>query len=222
MIAIFKPHQAIENIKPYLPENPVIIEAGAFNGNDTQKLAAAWPRGIIHAFEPVPELFEQLKKNTAHLPNVICYPLALSDHDGTATFHVAEKPHKPNIPTQAGSLHKPKERLAVSPIIFPRTTTVQTITLDSWAQHYNIKQVDFLWLDTQGHELAIIQAAPHTRELVTAVYAEVGFIEAYEQQQTYLSVKSWFEAHGFYEAGRDFQNEEQWFFGNVLFVKRNA
>ena len=147
---IFNSHKALEVIKPFLSDNPVIVEAGAFDGHDTKKMAQQWPQGIIHAFEPVPEIYERLVNNTHMLPQVQCHPLALSDHTGTAQFYIAEKPQKPGVASQAGSLYKPKERLQHSPIIFPRMVTVSTITLDEWAHKNGITTIDLLWLDTRS------------------------------------------------------------------------
>ncbi len=217
-ITIFKSDQAINQIKPYLSRNPIIIEAGAFDGRDTQRLAQAWPEGTVHAFEPVPELFERLKKNTAHLPNVRCYQLALSDKEGVATFYVSEKPHKPGISSQAGSLRKPKERLSRSPIHFPYTIEVETITLAMWAQIHTISHVDFLWLDMQGHELNALKSADFLLSSISVIYTEVGFIEAYEQQPSLETVKKWALEHGFHEIGRTFANQTDWFFGNILLI----
>ena len=70
----------------FLPDDPVIIEAGAYNGGDTYELARRWPRGHIHAFEPVPELFEAVKQQTSNVKNVSYYPIALGEKNGTAEF----------------------------------------------------------------------------------------------------------------------------------------
>lgn len=217
---IFKPHQVFDHIDPYLPEHPIIVEAGAFTGQETATMATRWPHATIHAFEPVPELFAQLVERTKNFPNVHCYNLALSTTNGTATFYIAEKPDKPGRPSQAGSLQKPKERLKHSPIQFPYTIEVHTITLDSWAQQYNIDHVDMLWLDMQGHELPAMQSAPHILKTVSIIHTEVGFIEAYEGQPTYVVIKSWLEEQNFKLIGKDFVDEHQWFFGNALFVKK--
>lgn len=222
MAIFFKTHQAFDYIKPHISASPVIVEAGAFDGRDTQKLAALWPEGMIHAFEPVPELFERLQKNTAHLPNVRCYQFALSDHTGEALFYISEKPNKQGVASQAGSLFKPKERLAHSPIYFPRTALVPTITLDEWAQQHNINTIDLLWLDMQGHELNVLKAAPDILATVQMIYTEVGFIEAYEGQQPYEIVKKWIELQGFTEIGRTFENQQTWFFGNILLLRNDA
>ncbi len=209
----------LDYIQQYLPSNPTIVEAGAFNGNDTKKMSLLWPQGIIHAFEPVPQMFKILKQNTTHLPNVHCYQYALSNNKGIAQLHVAENPHKPGIPSQASSLLKPKERLQWSPMIFNKTINVGTETLDTWAEKYAIKQVDFLWLDTQGTELAILQAAPRIVKTVRAIYTEVNFIKAYEKQPLYHEVTQWLEQQGFKLIAQDFNESPTWFFGNALFIR---
>src|SRR5438445_6267236 len=60
----------------YLPPNPVIVEAGAYDGKETCVMAAYWPQGYIHAFEPVKELFEKVVSRTHKLPNASVYNLA--------------------------------------------------------------------------------------------------------------------------------------------------
>jgi FkbM family methyltransferase len=220
MVTIFNPHEALKYIKNYLPDNPIVVEAGAFNGSDTLKIAALWPQATIHAFEPVPEIFQRLEANTQHLAQVNRYQMALSDHDGTALFYVSEKPGKPGVASQAGSLHKPKERLQLSPILFPRTIEVTTISLNSWIDQYHITRIDLLWLDMQGHELAVLQAAREKLDHVRVIYTEVGFVQAYEGQQTCDQVCAWLEAHGFVLVGQDFKNQHDWFFGNLLFVNK--
>jgi len=215
----FKPHKVFDHITPYLPANPIIIEAGAFTGQETITMATRWPHATIYAFEPVPAIFAQLEQNTAHLPNVHCYNIALSSSTGTAEFYVSEKPTKPGIPSQAGSLQKPKERLKHSPMQFPYVIEVPTITLDGWARQHNINHVDMLWLDMQGHELSVLQAAPRILPTVSVIYTEVGFIEAYEGQPTYEVVKNWLESQGFTMIGKDFVDQTAWFFGNALFVR---
>lgn len=217
---IFNSHKTIEVLKKFLPENPIIVEAGAYDGRDTKKMVDQWPQCTIHAFEPLPEIYERLEKNTAHLPQVRRYPLALSDHNGQSLFYISEWPTKPGIASQAGSLHAPKERLEKSPLIFPRTADVKTITLQTWAQENSISSIDLLWLDTQGHELSILKAADTMLRNIKVVLAEVSFIESYENQLLYQDVVAWMVEHGFEHIGRDFEDTTKSFFGNALFIKQ--
>ena len=41
-----------EYIKKFLPENPIIVEAGAHNGSDTEEMARMWPDGKIETVLP--------------------------------------------------------------------------------------------------------------------------------------------------------------------------
>jgi FkbM family methyltransferase len=218
-VIIFNPHKTILAIEHYLPQKPTIVEAGAFDGNDTKKMSLRWPEGIIHAFEPVPEIYARLVANTSTHANIRYHQLALSNTSGTQLFYISERPTKPGIASQAGSLHKPKDRLAASPLIFPRTTMVQTITLQNWADNNNIQKIDLLWLDTQGHELAILQASEPFLKNVHAILAEVSFIESYHNQPHYHNVVDWLKKQGFEYVGRDFENTTTSFFGNALFVR---
>lgn len=216
---IFKPHEIVTLLQKYLPENPIIVEAGAYNGNDTIRMAKAFPNGHIHAFEPVPEIMERLKIKTEQFPNISRYPYALSDHNGSALFYVSEKPEKPGVASQAGSLLKPKERMRHSPLHFPRTIQVPTITLDSWAKKENISRVDFLWLDMQGHELAVLKASHEIVPTVSVVFCEVSFIESYEKIPQVDEVTTWLQNNGFELVGQDYESSTSHFFGNRLFIR---
>lgn len=219
---IFNSHKTIEILTQFLPHNPIIVEAGAYNGRDTAKMIQQWPEATIHAFEPLPEIYKKLVASTKEYNNIHTYPYALSDHNGESLFFVSEHPNRPGVASQAGSIEKPKERLQRSPLIFPRTTTVKTITLDTWTEENNINHIDLLWLDTQGHELAILKAAPNMINHVSIILAEVSFIESYEGMPLYEDVVQWMQDHGFEHVGRDFVDTSKSFFGNALFVKKTT
>lgn len=206
-------------LKPYLPENPVIVEAGSFNGKDTVTLSTFWPQGTIHAFEPVPEIFALLSANTHHCSNVCTYQYALGSHTGNATLHLSADPEKPDKPYPAASLLPPKERLTWSKAIYPKSIEISTITLDDWAAQQSVDQIDFLWLDVQGYALPILQASLRILATIKVINVEVEFVEAYENQKQYPDVKKWLEEQGFSMIARDFDDQPSWFFGNALFIR---
>lgn len=181
-----------EYIKTFLPENPIIVEAGAHIGRDTLKMSFIWPQAIIYAFEPVPELYAQLVERTKNQRNVICDPRALSNGNGSATLHVST-----GASTAASSLLEPYEYRTQRPEVLFHPTTVSTITLDSWSIERGIKAVDFLWLDTQGTELTVLQAAPQIIKTVKALLIEVNLTERFKGNPDYETVKHWIESHGF-------------------------
>ena len=204
-------------LNSFLPEKPLIIEAGAFKGKDTKKMATYWPNSIIHAFEPIPEIFSELCLQTKMYHNIFPHKIALSNKTERAIFYCAQNPKKPEQLCQAGSLCKPFKRLEVSSIIYPQTIMVNTITLVDWLFSKNLEKINLLWLDVQGHEFAILEASQDLLKNIQLLYLEVNFIEAYENQPTYKIINNWLLTHDFYPIAQDFTNETTWFFGNVLY-----
>lgn len=205
-----------------LPANGIFLEAGAFNGKDTLSLAHHFPEATIHAFEPLPEIYAELRKNTQSTPPIRTYPIALSDKTGMAIFHIADHPKRPGKICQAGSLLVPQDRLNHSPITYPNTTQVPTIILDEWAAQNQVSSIDFMWLDLQGHELAVMKAAPKVLKTVTALYLELNFIQAYEGQPCSQELHEWVLNQGFTLKGTDYQQKPTHFFGNHLYYRSSS
>jgi FkbM family methyltransferase len=218
-VQIIKQTDLPEIIKLYFSEQPTIIEVGAFKGHDTIRLATAFPKSHVYAFEPVPELCAALVEATKLYLNITPIRAAVSDRDGTMPLYVAHKPDGKR--TQASSLQKPKERLSYSPITFPETIMVPTINLATWAVANKIETIDLLWLDTQGHEMTTLRSTKDLLPRVRTIYTEVGFTEAYEGQAHADAIIAWLSAHGFMPVAQDFQNPPTWFFGNILFVRND-
>lgn len=213
MLKLKKRHVPLELLTPYLPKNPIIVEAGAHIGRGTKKMAAFWPHGTIHAFEPVPELFKRLKEVTQNCTNVVYHHYALSDTTGTIPFYVSG-----GRTTSVSSLIKPQEFKTERPDVTFKTIQVQTITLDDWATNNTIDHVDLLWLDLQGAELLALQGAKQLLKTVKAIHTEVNLTERYKNNPLYEELKKWLEAHGF-EAVIEAFRDPTW--GNVLFVNKN-
>lgn len=197
---------------PFLPGDPIIVEAGAHSGSDTIEMARFWPHGMIHAFEPMPELYRSLQARTRRKRNVTTYPLAVGDHDGTATFFVSS-----GASDASSSLLNPKDHLVDhTDVAFSRQIEVKVTTLDSWAAAYGIARVDFLWLDMQGFELRTLKAAPRLLATVRVIYTEVFLKESYSDVPLYPEVRAWLLEQGF----RVEREELPWIdAGNVLFVR---
>lgn len=191
-----KSHWILNDLKKFLPENPVILEAGAFDGEDALRMSGLWPAGMIHTFEPVPLLFLKTKAKTFNCKNVRCYQLALSEQTSRAQFFVSSNAQ--NEISGSGSLLEPKDHLKFYPDIkFNNGIEVQTINLDEWAQANQIDHIDFMWLDMQGAELAMIKAAPEILKTVKLIFMEIAFKETYKNVPLYPEVRAWLESQGF-------------------------
>ncbi|MEK6285218.1 MAG: FkbM family methyltransferase [Acidobacteriota bacterium] len=199
-------------IKRFIPDDPIIVEAGAHLGWDTIEMSTLWSKGIIHAFEPVPDLYGHLQENTNGLENVRLYPCALSDKTGIANLFVSS-----GSSDASSSLLRPKEHLSEHPTVyFEEAIDVPTITLNQWAKENRVEKVDLLWLDMQGYELAMLRASCELLRTVSAIYTEVSLKKLYEGTPLYSEVREWCEEQGF-EVERE---ELAWAdAGNVLFVR---
>ena len=227
-----KPNAVINFIKPLLPENPTILEAGAFDGADTVRLSKAWPEGRIYSFEPVPDNYKKLLNATKALTNITHSKLALSDKKGSAEFHVAEMKNQQDVPCASGSLLAPDAHIRYDKnVVFRKKITVDTDTLNNWATSNEVSSIDFMWLDMQGHELAMLSQASMILPTVKLIYIEVEFVKAYKDQPIYQDVKAWLEDAGFGIIARDFDEDyaakgdaistKERYFGNVIFANKN-
>lgn len=199
-------------IAKHLPANPIVLEAGAHIGYDTTLMHHLWKKGHIYAFEPIPEIYAQLKYNTRKFKNVTCIPIALSNQTGEATINISKGQHN-----ASSSLLEPKEHLKYYPeVIFEEKIVIPTITIDEWAKKNNITKVDFMWLDMQGMELQTLKASPEIIKTVSIVHTEVHYIENYAGVPLVDETVAWFKEQGFRILKNMPENSE---YGDITFVR---
>jgi len=200
-------------LKKLLPESPIILEAGAQFGQDTDWMSKMWPGGTIHAFEPTPVSFAKLDAVAQKYNNVHTYPMAFAQENGTVELFVD------GGDGGANSLLKPTDYFNTHHFHadLQHPITVEAITLDSWAQQNNVDHIDFMWLDMEGYELHALSAGEEILKTVQVIYIEVNLQNFWHDCATYEKTKTWLEARGFTEVWSDIA--PNWH-GNVLFVRK--
>jgi FkbM family methyltransferase len=118
-----------------------VIDCGANVGFFSKMIIQLAPHARIYAIEPVPAIFDCLKRNLAGSPNVEVFQMAISDRTGhvrmafdssaAAVSHVAED----------GDLEAP------------------AMTLDDFAGERGIGDVDLLKVDTETFEAHVLRGA---------------------------------------------------------------
>lgn len=201
-------------IKKYLPKEPIIVDCGAHNGADSIELAKIFPNAKIYCFEPVPAIFNNLRKATKKYLNIECFQIALSDCDGEAKFFISS-----GDSDASSSLMFPTGHKSTHPgVIFDEGITVNCLTLDSWAKKTNLNRIDFLWLDMQGYELKMLKASSEILNTVKLIFTEVSLISTYEGVALYPEYRLWLESIGFKVALEAIPTGTD--MGNVLFKRK--
>jgi FkbM family methyltransferase len=136
----------------------VCLDIGANFGWYTTLLNRICTEGEVHAFEPLPDVFEELKQNwklAGEPKNVFLNKLALGDEVKIINFHRFK-----NLPSGFSSISTHgKEDF--------ETFSVQMTTLDSYLTENKVGGVDFIKIDVEGAELMFLKGATRLFEQQT-------------------------------------------------------
>ncbi len=208
---------------------PVILDIGACEGEDSIRYARLFPRARILAFEPLPENQRILIANFSKYGVAAeLVPLALSDRRGSATFHVsAGRPPELfsgeswNYGNKSSSLLPPA---AAEPMFgwinFPETITVQCETLDAACASHALRSVDFVHMDVQGAEGLVIEGAKLMLPRIRVIWLEVSNRTLYRGQKLRTEIEEVLQRKGFalaYEESRGLEGDQ--FYVNMRFAR---
>lgn len=136
-----------------------IIDVGANDGGYAQQLRSYFPKAKICAIEPHPQTFKRLQL-IAKRNNISAYNMGLGDYTGKSYLwdfaDDAQLKHTQPTSTLASgikevieSLHKQKSK----------SYKFAMNTLDGFAKKEKIKKIDFVKIDIEGNELAVLQGS---------------------------------------------------------------
>jgi FkbM family methyltransferase len=181
----------------------VAFDVGANAGMTALRYARWWPGATIHAFEPFPTAYAQLRDAVAGLPDVTPVNMALGAEPGQV--EATDGPV-----TRGNSL-----RVADGPVV-----TVEVTTLDAYCAAHGIGPIDLLKIDTEGYELDVLRGGANTLPRTRAVLAETVF-ERDERHTHFADLLAALEPHGFRFAHLvDARvNRRGWEYGDALFVR---
>ncbi len=187
---------------PALYEKPkVIFEVGAHAG-DPDLIAYCQRTGArLYMFEPLPARYAELVAKTSHVPSIQVFPVAVSNYNGQATFHIANSDDCSSLLTFDEKVNEtwvfkwhPIDRFEMVNQI-----EVEVTRLDTFMEKHGIDRVDLIEIDTQGQDLRVVESLGDKIEQVKKIQLEVNVFHAplYENSCGKQEVLDYFASHGF-------------------------
>lgn len=136
----------------FLQGGRTFIDIGAHVGTWTLRLAPLFER--VFAFEPDPRGYEALRRNIAlaGLKNVEVIPKAVSDKTGRARLTIYPNPcSNTMLPAETNRVDVPDGEIEV-----------ETTSVDEFVRERGITDLDFIKVDAEGAEMAIVPGALET------------------------------------------------------------
>lgn len=133
-------------------ETLTIFDVGANIGNYAYTLASCFDsNSTIHSFEPSEKTFQIFLKNTQQLKNVRANNFGLSDTETTLELFTNKD--------GSGLASLYSRNLDYLGISMDKSEEIKLTTIDRYCEANNIRKIDFLKIDVEGHELSTLKGA---------------------------------------------------------------
>ncbi len=125
-----------------------IFDVGANVGQSAIYYSKLFPHAKLYSFEPIAAIYSKLKENLKN-SNTQSFNIAFSDTSGSQEIFLHEDPL-----SELNSLRNTNVSVGLT-----RRETIQLELLDDFAKEHEIKTIDILKIDTEGHELNVLKGA---------------------------------------------------------------
>lgn len=176
--------------------HPVIFDVGAHHGQTARAFSKSFPRAALYCFEPFPDSFAELKKNSINYPAATLEPFGFSDNRGQHEFHS-------NVSSATNSLLQLDSQAAViwgNSVLTPVSkVSCDFETIDEYLGRKGIQKIDLLKMDVQGAEYKVLKGAELSlrAERIRNIYMEIITGETYSGQLRFEEYLSLMDSYGF-------------------------
>lgn len=165
-------------LQNYIKPNTIVFDIGANVGEWSGEVLRQASHVQLYAFEPIPTVFDALQKNVSSQA-VKFFNMAFSNTQGIQEFQ-----YYVNHSVMSGLFERPAVVAHIHEA--PQTIQVSTDTLDSFCKKHAVECIDFLKIDTEGAEVAILQGALNLLQNQRVQYIQFEYGGTYFDARTTL------------------------------------
>jgi FkbM family methyltransferase len=185
------------DLERWLPrfQAAVVFDVGAHHGQSARSFLRWFPAAQVYCFEPVTGTFRTLSQNLSGQDRVHCLQLALGAAPGRASVRLEGSSDMYGIEQGAAG---PAEEVTVA-------------TVDRLCQREGIARLSLLKIDTEGHDLAVLEGAEEMvhRQAVDLIQVEAGWHPENRRHVPAAAFKAHLEPRGYRLFGI-YQQKGEW------------
>ncbi len=137
----------------------VVVDCGANVGFFSKMIRDVFPDATIYCIEPVPKIFDCLRKNLSGDEHVRLFNVAVSDRPGRAQMAFDEQDS------------------AVSRLAPAGTVEVTVTTLDDFVRDNGIDHIDVLKIDTETYEAHVLRGGGTVLTVTRYLFLEITLVD---------------------------------------------
>ena len=178
-----------------LPQDAIIFDVGANSGIMSLQFAKLVPLGKVYSFEPTFYAFSKLEKNLELNPELAKRIFAIQSFVSSSTSE------EPNIKAYASwkvggtvegvkhQVHRGTEK---------STNGIKAVCLDDFCEQNEIKRLDFIKIDTDGHEFEVLKGGKKViNEFSPIIIFEIGIYVMDERSIVFSDYLKFFDSLGY-------------------------
>lgn len=207
-------HERATALAALLTSDDVVVDVGANRGQFAEQLLAQ-VRCQIHAIEPTPAAFQDLKLFAGKHATVTAHEIAIASKDGSAELFVQASDLGSSLleplPGETSQWLTPAGRISV-----------QTKRLETFIREQDFSSVALVKSDAQGFDGEVVRSAGRylTPDFIRAIMVEINVHGFYHGQDSFHGILELLTDHGYFLADvfRHYNREGWLWWADALFL----
>lgn len=181
-VPCFRLNLALKRQQPYLG---TILDVGANVGQFALAAALHFPGSKIYSFEPLPDVFRELQKNTRTKKNIKSFNCAIGNHNGKILFHRNQYTRLSSSLKIHNHNDNPRYKENKTSLI-----SVDISRLDEFKKVLDIRPPALLKMDVQGMEADVLMGSTGLLPHIDFILYEAPLVQLYDDQPLFGEIHS--------------------------------